>query len=225
MPSRTSALTRRLVLAGVLGPVLFIAVFTLAGLLRAGYEPADQTVSELALGSGGWIQTTSFLVTGAAMIAFAIGLHRALPPRRRGRLGPVLVGIAGAGIVLSGVFATDPTGAVETTGHGAAHNGAFVIVMLSLVGACFALSGRVAAGTGRPGRARALRLTGVATLALLVLFVGTPLPGEGDGLLSYGVAQRVLLVVAFGWLSVVALWVMPAPAVARGASAPVTRTP
>ena len=46
--------------AGMLAPVLFVTVFTIAGLLRQGYDPLSTYVSELSLGPGGWIQKAEF---------------------------------------------------------------------------------------------------------------------------------------------------------------------
>ena len=48
--------------AGLLAPILFVTVFTIAGLLRQGYDPLSTYVSELALGSGGWIQMLNFII-------------------------------------------------------------------------------------------------------------------------------------------------------------------
>ena len=57
---------------GVVGPVLFIAVFLIEGLTRPGYSAWRHYVSQLATGTGGWVQVVNFLVCGALVIAFIV---------------------------------------------------------------------------------------------------------------------------------------------------------
>ena len=59
--------------AGMIGPTLFVAVFTLEGWLRPGYNPLSMVVSELSLGPRGWIQITNFLMLGVLFLIFAPG--------------------------------------------------------------------------------------------------------------------------------------------------------
>jgi hypothetical protein len=56
------AWTARRVLAtvGAAGPVVFLAVTVLAGLLKSGYDVREQAVSDLAIGAHGWLQTANF---------------------------------------------------------------------------------------------------------------------------------------------------------------------
>ena len=60
--------------AGMIGPVLFIAIFTLEGWLRPGYNPLGMFVSELSLGPGGWIQIVNFIVFGVLLLVFTWGV-------------------------------------------------------------------------------------------------------------------------------------------------------
>jgi len=47
---------RALATAGAVGPVLFLVVSVLAGLLKPGYDARDQSISELAVGDYGWLE-------------------------------------------------------------------------------------------------------------------------------------------------------------------------
>ena len=58
----------------MLAPVLFVAVFTIAGWLRQGYDPLSTYVSELALGQRGWIQMVNFIILGVLMLVFSRGI-------------------------------------------------------------------------------------------------------------------------------------------------------
>ena len=63
---------RYLAVVATAGPPLFAALTILAALVKPGYDTAEQTVSDLAVGEYGWIQTANFLILGAAMLAFVM---------------------------------------------------------------------------------------------------------------------------------------------------------
>ena len=100
--------TRMLLTGGVVGPVLFLAVFTVLGAIRPGYDPMRMFVSLLMLSDGGWVQVASFLMSGLLILGAAIGLRRVLTPGPGCRLAPIGVGLAGVGLIVAGIFPTDP---------------------------------------------------------------------------------------------------------------------
>jgi hypothetical protein len=89
------------------GPV-FVAVFLLEGAVREGYRPLRHPVSSLALGRRGWVQAGNFAVAGTLFLAGAAGLARAGDRAASSRAAPALIGAAGAGLIGSAVFSTDP---------------------------------------------------------------------------------------------------------------------
>ena len=83
VPSRPGPLavdrpTRWLLMGGVVGPLLFIAVFLIEGATRPGYSAWRNYVSDLALNNQGWEQVANFIVCGFLLIGFAVGLRRVL---------------------------------------------------------------------------------------------------------------------------------------------------
>jgi len=118
---------RAAAIAGMAGPALFAAIFTVEGLLRPGYRPLAMFVSELSLGPRGWIQIASFILYGASFLVFARGMTREL----RGAGASMLWGF-GAALILAGVFVMDPNGTPppERTIHGRVHglSGAYVFL-------------------------------------------------------------------------------------------------
>ncbi len=96
--------------AGLLGPMLFVALFTLEGWLRPGYDPRSMYVSELALGPRGWLQTANFLVYGALLLVFAYGVAAEFPKGEASRAGPLLLAILGLSLIASAFFVMDPAG-------------------------------------------------------------------------------------------------------------------
>ena len=188
--------------AGAAGPLVFLAVSVLAGLLKPGYDVRDQSVSELAVGAYGWLQTANFLVLGAAMIAAAIALTAG---HRRGRGSPgaiVLLAAAGAGMVAVGFFPTDVAGGPHTR-HGAVHETVSLFIFLALIVAA-ALHGRAlrrAGGQRRIGWYSTL--TAVAVFGLFAVFA--VFAGDvGDPLHSIsGLLERVFIGAALAWVTVV----------------------
>jgi hypothetical protein len=66
---------RPLAIVGATGPLAFLAVATLGGALTPGYNPLTDTISAIALGPIGWLQTANFYAFGASVIAFGLALR------------------------------------------------------------------------------------------------------------------------------------------------------
>jgi uncharacterized protein DUF998 len=107
-PGGPAIWTRRLLRCGLAAGPVFVTAFVAEGAARDGYRPLRHPVSSLALGPGGWAQTANFAVTGTLFIAAAAGLSRAGDPAAGPRAGPALIGAAGAGLIGSAIFPTDP---------------------------------------------------------------------------------------------------------------------
>jgi uncharacterized protein DUF998 len=156
-------MTTGLLACGVVGGPLFVTVFLVAGALRPGYDAAQVPVSLLTIGPGGWVQVLNFLVFGVLAIAFAAGLRRA----RRYRAGTVLLVLAGAGLLGSGLAKPDPgngypPGAAPTESwHGAVHGWSAILFVGGLAAACLLLA--------RHGR-RWWRAYSIASGVLIIVF-------------------------------------------------------
>ena len=146
IPGTPPAWTRRLLRCGVAAGPVFVAVFLLEGAVRDGYRPLRHPVSSLALGPRGWIQAGNFAVAGTLVLAAAAGLARTGDPAAS-RAAPALIGAAGAGLIGSAVFTTDPVsgyppGTPDALAHptrtGIAHNLAAVPVFAGLPAAALA---------------------------------------------------------------------------------------
>ncbi|MEU6712284.1 DUF998 domain-containing protein [Nonomuraea sp. NPDC046802] len=197
-----SAVTGTLLVCGAAGAPLFVIVLLVEGALRAHYNPLYHSGSHLSLGDRGWIQATAFVVTGLLMIAYAVGVRRAL----RSLPTAVLIAVFGAGLVVSGLFPMDPMqgyppGAPQgipagTSWRHAVHDVAALPVFLGLTAACLAAAVRLR-GWWRAYSA----VTGVAVLALFA--------GYGQAFASdapnAGLIQRVLIVTGWTWLTLLAV--------------------
>jgi hypothetical protein len=100
--------TRKLgAVAGIVGSVAFVAIFTIEGWLRPGYDAQRMFVSELALGPRGLVQIINFVACGFATILFARGMRAEFPAAHAATR---LLDLVGVGLIGGGLFVMDPVG-------------------------------------------------------------------------------------------------------------------
>ena len=204
---------KKLLYAGVIGPLLFIVVFLLEGLTRPGYSAWRHYVSQLATGEGGWMQVVNFLVCGTLVIAFAIALRHALKGSRGSIGGPVLLGLFGTSLLVAGVFVTDPAlgypvGAPQLHSlHGMIHGLAGLAAFTLLPAAAFVMAWHFAAEPG--SRRWTLYSVGVGLLLVSFFIASTTVstldergvwPNAPTGFL-----QRIAIIGGWTWIAMVAL--------------------
>lgn len=200
---------RLLLACGAIGPLLFIVVFLIEGATRPHYSAWQNVVSSLSQGEGGWIQMANFIVCGALVLGFAIGLRRALRTGRGSTWGPILLGIFGLCLIGAGFFVTDPLlgyppGASSTpTVHGTLHNLLSLFVFASLIAACFVLARREAADPAGRGWAWYSVATGIL---VAVFFVVTDVVALLNG--PAGLMQRICIIIGWSWIALLAICLM-----------------
>jgi hypothetical protein len=193
--------TRTLLAAGLVAGPLFLTTWLIQVLVRDGFDPRRHTLSLLALGDGGWVQIANFVVTGVLFVACAAGLHRAQVPSTR--WGPRLVVLLGIGLVVAGVFVTDPGAGYPAGAPEGAPEEITVSGMLHSAGAGIALIGGLAAVIVHARafrRARDPRATRAATAAAVAAGAVLVFPSP-DGLGLRLVAASAIL---YAFVAVVA---------------------
>jgi hypothetical protein len=125
--------------AGIIGPPLFVGIFTIEGWLRPGYEPLKMYVSALSLGPRGWIQIANFVVFGVLLLVFTRGVAAEFQDGIASRWGLILLTIIAICYLVSGPFVMDPTGTPpnQITLHGTLHGIFGGIVFLLMPISCF----------------------------------------------------------------------------------------
>lgn len=207
--SPAGRVTRSLLGYGVLaGPAYVLVALAQAVFLRPGFDLAHDDVSLLSNGSLGWIQIANFVLTGAMVIACAVGLGRALAGGRGATWAPRLLVIYGIGLVLAGIFVADPmngfpagapAGRPETISvHGLLHIAAAGIGFLGFVAGCFVIARRFAAE--RLGRWSVLSI--VTGAAFLLAFGGI---ASGSSSPAVVIAFWAALLLAWSWLAGVSI--------------------
>lgn len=209
-PDKPGALTRSLLRCGLAAGPLFVAAFLLEGAAREGYSPLRHPVSSLALGSRGWVQTANFTVAGTLLLAGAAGLPRAADRGVTSRATPPLIGAAGAALLGSAAFVTDPVsgyppgtpGALGRPSRtGTLHNLSAIPVFVGLPAAALAQGWR----SWRTGQ-RTFGLCSAGTA--ITMLAGIVLAGAGFGqsprLVNLaGLFQRASIITGFAWITAV----------------------
>jgi hypothetical membrane protein len=196
---------KTLLKCGVIAGPIFVIVGFAQALTREGFDLTKHAWSLLSNGDLGWIQITSFLVTGVLTVAAAVGLRQALKPGRGRTWAPILIGIYGASLIGAGIFRADPAqgfpvGTPEVTPiswHGTLHFMFGGVGFLCLIAACFVLGSRFAR-EGRSGLAWFSRISGTCFLAG---FAGIASGSHGPVTLAF-VAS---VVIVWTWLSTVSV--------------------
>jgi hypothetical membrane protein len=208
---------RLLLVAGLVGPLLFFIVVLVEGATRPGYNALHHTVSTLALGPQGWVLTTALLVLGALLLCFAAGLRRVLNLGRGSTWGPILVAVCGLAFIGEAIFPTDPIlgyppGAAATlTLHGSLHHLLSIVFEAPpIVAACIVLARRFAQAPG----GRPWVLYSIATIILVVVFdvLGVLAGLSNDPGSLFGLFQRLEFFTAVGWIALLAGRLLTGPA-------------
>jgi len=108
---RPAAVPRNLLVGltgGVAGTVLFLAIYTIEGATRPGYNAWQQTISALSLGPDGWIQRADFILCGISVLWLAVVWRQILTGGLSARWYPIVHGLEGLGLLGVGIFTQDP---------------------------------------------------------------------------------------------------------------------
>lgn len=210
-----SPATRFLIACGAIGPLLFILVFLIEGATRPGYSAWRDYVSDLSLSDQGWMQIANFLVCGLLTFCFAVGLRQVLHSGKGALWGPILLGLFGLGLIVAGLFVTDPNlgyppgahmGGPQTL-HGTIHGLAGLFCFSLLAAASFVVARRFVGDPNWKGWALYSIITGmviivgfIASTAVSVLDERGILPGGPTGLI-----QRISIIAGWGWIALLAL--------------------
>jgi Protein of unknown function (DUF998) len=186
--------------AGATASTLFVGVFVLEDLLTPGFNWLSTAASEHSIGPHGWIQISTFVVTGLLLLAFASGVAREFG-RDGSMLGPRSLAILGWCILLSGPFVADPAPVAvysrEATWHGIVHGILGAVAFTLMPASCFVFYRRFR-------KDRQWNSLATWTLAACVVIVSAivllKIAQLGPLHRLAGLFQRIALVAFFGWM-------------------------
>ena len=180
-----------LALAGIVGPIWFVTLVIVQGILQPDYSHIRMPISALAAWPAGWVQNLNFFVFGTLLAAFTIGMHETIRPTRFGVVGILLLLASCAGMVMAGLFPWINVNGVPTeTGP---HVVAAVLVFLCGSTGLQTLSRRMAADPRWRGLSSYVLATGIVMLVLFIALGGFAVD-EGTPFHEWaGLLQRVLV--------------------------------
>lgn len=195
-------LTKMLLTCGIIAGPLYIIVGLIQMAIRPGFDITRHSLSLLANGDLGWIQTLSFLVNGILLIAGAIGLKRVLGSGLGSRWAPRMLGLYGLGLIGASIFSADsalgfpPGTPLENnpiSWHGMLHLIMGTIGFIGFIATCFIFARRYRS-LQKPGWAGYSLITGILFLAS---FIGIASGSKGPFSLFFAIA----VVLGFTWIS------------------------
>ena len=122
-PTAREINARVLALIGGAGPIFYIVLVTVLGLLREGYNPVRDTQSELGAVDSPYkllMNVVGFMGLGVSILAFAGAYHLVLRGGWAKAIATGLLVIAGVGMIVVGFFPCD-AGCVDVTRTGRLH--------------------------------------------------------------------------------------------------------
>jgi hypothetical membrane protein len=201
-PTTSTTLRRALALVGAVGPVGYLVLVTVLGMLWDGYDPIRDTQSELGAVDSPHrlvMNLAGFMGLGVSLLAFAAAYWLLLRPSWAKTLATGLLAAAGVGMVVVGFFPCD-AGCVDVTATGRLHS------LFSMPGAIGLPAAAMVSALAfrRDGRLGTLWQAVSFWLGLVTLVSGPLIAAElvegGNGLL-----QRAAMWPSLLWLTTVSL--------------------
>jgi hypothetical membrane protein len=197
------AALRVLLLCGPAAAVVLAAAILWAGALEPGYSHLGQFVSELgAVGSShqAAFNFGGLVPAGLLTALFALGLLLRLRSGKWLLAAGLLVAVAGVTRAIAGIFPCDPGCDLEQMSAAArVHAGSGFVALTSGAVAPLAL----AAGLRKVGRGGLFLWS--LSIGLVSMALVTVLFGLGPGLSTIGGVQRLVLMLFYGWVVLVAI--------------------
>ena len=196
----------------IAGPVVVAFAIVSLHAVKPELDPSWRFLSEYAVGPHGWIMQLTFMAWAVSCVALALAA-RPMLTTRRGRLGATILLIAGAALVMAGLFPQDPVTAApsEATTAGMLHGIASMIGIPAIPIAAMLITS--ALPSSPVGASPGLRLLAHATWFTLVvmvsyLFWAVPRAGGFTPAVWAGWMNRVVVFAYLAWQLALALHLM-----------------
>jgi hypothetical protein len=125
-----------LALVAIGGILYFVVAVVVLHVLRPELNPVSHAVSNYAIGSSGFLMISAFFTLALSEFALAQGLARSLTGSRSTFISLLLLSLAGAGLVVTGIFPGDvkslhPPGTAIAVIHWAGASTSFLSLMIA----------------------------------------------------------------------------------------------
>ncbi|MFF2890077.1 DUF998 domain-containing protein [Paenibacillus sp. NPDC057967] len=195
----------RFALVSIFSGALFILLLSILHLLQPEFDPTWRFISEYALGNFGWMMHVAFGLLAVAQISVAITIF----PHIRtvtGYIGLVILGISAIGVIIAGIFVTDPISMSpdDATFNGRMHSIGAMLDYTPVAALLISLSlSRLDAW--RPIKNRLLTSAVISIIAMLVFILQIPQDGQFGPEVLAGLFGRILILADIAWLIIVGI--------------------
>jgi hypothetical protein len=206
---RARLITACLAGIAVVGVLYFFAAVTTEEALRPMYDPVQRTISELAVGSYGFLQISAFVALGLSLIALPAGLWQRLRSTLVSRVGLCLIALGGVASFVAAAFPTDLRNAAAATVSGQIHATIAGAGYACLITAMLLLSLHFRDDL----RWRPIHLpASVLTLSGIAALLSMAAAGNSD---VAGLVQRLMVVPLLSWVMLTGIQAMRVSAAGR----------
>jgi Sec61beta family. len=94
--------------------LVFMIALILLHFIKPELDPSWRFISEYAIGDYGWMMTIAFFIWAISYLALYKALQPHIKDSRSGKFGLALLWVSAAGLILAGLFVTDPITASDT---------------------------------------------------------------------------------------------------------------
>lgn len=190
-------------LVSIFSGALFVLLLCSLHLLQPEFDPTWRFISEYALGDFGWMMHLAFGLLALAQISVAITIF----PHIRtvtGYIGLVILGISAIGVIIAGIFVTDPISVSpdDATFSGSMHSIGAMLDYTPLAALLISLS-LCRLDVWRPMKRVMLTTAMIAIVAMLVFVLQFPQDGQFGPEVLAGMFGRFLILAEITWLIVV----------------------
>jgi len=190
-------------LVSIFSGALFVLLLCSLHLLQPEFDPTWRFISEYALGDFGWMMHLAFGLLALAQISIAITIF----PHIRtvtGYIGLVILGISAIGVIIAGIFVTDPISVSpdDATFSGSMHSIGAMLDYTPLAALLISLS-LCRLDVWRPMKRVMLTIAMIAIVAMLVFVLQIPQDGQFGPEVLAGMFGRFLILAEITWLIVV----------------------
>ncbi|MCM3257948.1 DUF998 domain-containing protein [Paenibacillus lautus] len=190
-------------LVSIFSGALFVLLLCSLHLLQPEFDPTWRFISEYALGDFGWMMHLAFGLLALAQISVAITIF----PHIRtvtGYIGLVILGISAIGVIIAGIFVTDPISVSpdDATFSGSMHSIGAMLDYTPLAALLISLS-LCRLDVWRPMKRVMLTTAMIAIVAMLVFVLQIPQDGQFGPEVLAGMFGRFLILAEITWLIVV----------------------
>lgn len=175
-------------------------------LLQPEFDPTWRFISEYALGDFGWMMHLAFGLLALAQISVAITIS----PHIRtvtGYIGLVILGISAIGVIIAGIFVTDPISVSpdDATFSGSMHSTGAMLDYTPVAALLISFS-LCRLDVWRPMKKVLLTSAIIAIVAMLLFVLQIPQDGQFGPEVLAGMFGRFLILADIAWLIIIGIY-------------------